>query len=149
MEIGGNNTAYPGGALSNFTARSFVFDGVTCNSIEGVLQAFKSPYPHIQIEMCMLVGSAAKKRGSNIDWKKKQELHWLGDTFKRDSEEYQNLVDRLYLEVFAQCPAFRKALADTKDATLKHSIGKNKIQDTVLTEREFIQRLVDLRKQLS
>lgn len=37
------------------------------------------------------------------------------------------------------------ALLATKDATLTHSIGKNKITDTVLTTREFCSRLTLLR----
>lgn len=145
MEIGGNNSKYPGGALSNFTARSFIFDDVKCCSIEGVLQAFKSPYPHIQKEICLLVGYGAKKRGSIIDWKKKQTLYWQGKTFKRDSDEYQNLLDRLYENVYFQDEKFKKALQDTGNAVFSHSIGKSKIQDTVLTIQEFLSRLTKLR----
>ena len=40
---------------------------------------------------------------------------------------------------------FRKALEATNGATLTHSIGKNKIQDTVLTVSEFCSRLTYLR----
>jgi len=145
MDIGGNNTSYPMGALSNFTARKFTFDGVECESIEGVLQSFKSPYEHIQVEICKLVGIKALRRGRKIDWKKKQELYWKGVPFKRNSKEYQELLDKLYNSAYQQDESFRKALFDTKNAVLKHSIGKNKESDTVLTEREFCRRLTNLR----
>ena len=35
-----SGSGYPQGALSNFAPRRFVFDGIECNSIEGVLQSF-------------------------------------------------------------------------------------------------------------
>jgi len=145
MDIGGNNTAYPMGALSNFTARHFIFDGVECNSIEGVLQGFKSPYPHIQSEICKLVGIKALRRGRKIDWKKKQELYWKGIPIKRDSDEYQLLLNKLYNCIYEQDESFRKAIRDTGNGVLKHTIGKNKESDTVLTEREFCRRLTQLR----
>lgn len=146
MEIGGNNTSYPAGNLSNFTARNFTFRGFECASIEGVLQGLKSPYPHIQVEIFKMVGIKALRRGRKIDWKKKQELYWQGKPIKRDSKEYQDLLDELYICVFEQCSNFKKELKATGNATLKHSIGKNKIQDTVLTEREFCSRLMKLRE---
>ena len=37
MDIGSGN-GYPSGALSNFSPHPFVFDGVECNSMEGLLQ---------------------------------------------------------------------------------------------------------------
>lgn len=148
MEIGGNNTSYPAGNLSNFTARNFTFRDFECGSIEGVLQGLKSPYPHIQAEIFKMVGIKAMRRGRKIDWKKKQELYWQGVPIKRNSREYQDLLDELYLCVFEQNENLRKELKDTGKAILKHSIGKNKIQDTVLTEREFCGRLMWLRDKL-
>lgn len=146
MIVGGSNNSYPGSALSNFTARFFVFEGIPCYSIEGVLQAFKSPYPHVQEEICKLVGIAAKKRGSKIDWKKEQKLYWKGVEYRRDSVEYQDLLDRLYITVFNEDPKFRKALIDAgKDAVFKHPIGKNKMSETVLTQYEFCSRLMRLK----
>lgn len=92
----GSGAGYPASALSNFAPHQFVFDGVQCNSMEGLLQAFKSPYPHIQIEICKLVGRAAKFRGKKIDWRKTQKLHWQGQSVDRNSQEYQELLDRAF-----------------------------------------------------
>ena len=150
MDIGSKN-GYPGSALSNFAPHKFTFDGVECSSIEGVLQSFKFDKPHIQNEVCKLVGLAAKRKGQsrNKAWKTKQCLWWRNDVYRRDSEEYQKLLTRLYDSVFEQSLSFRKALLSTKGMTLTHSIGKNKESDTVLTEREFIHQLNRLRNKES
>jgi hypothetical protein len=48
--------------------------------------------------------------------------------------------------MYEQNAAFRKALEDTHDATLTHSIGRTSESETVLTIREFIGRLNKLRR---
>ena len=148
MEVGGNNKSYPGGNLSNFSGHAFVIDGIQCNSMEGFLQSLKFSNPDIQIEVCKLIGLGAKRKGANKNWKTKQILFWQGKEYKRDSKEYQELIDRAYQAMFEQSESFRKALYDSKGSTLKHSIGKNKIQDTVLIQQEFISRLNKLRNLL-
>jgi len=144
-----SGAGYPASALSNFAPRQFVFDGVECNSAEGLLQAFKSRYEHVQVEICKLVGFKAKKRGSEINWKKDQILYWKGVEYKRDSEEYQELLDRAYDAMLEQSESFRKALLATGDAVLKHSIGKRDAAETVLTEREYCSRLTRCRAKIS
>ena len=76
---------------------------------------------------------------------KEQKLYWLGIEYKRDSKEYQDLLNRLFQSAYDQCESFRKALAATRNAKLTHSIGKRKIAETVLTEQEFCSRLTKLR----
>jgi hypothetical protein len=55
MDIG-SGTGFPSAALSNFTPHPFVFDGIECNSMEGLLQSFKFSNPEMQKEVCKLVG---------------------------------------------------------------------------------------------
>jgi hypothetical protein len=143
MDIG-SKCGYPASALSNFAPHPFEIDGVLCNSMEGFLQSLKFESIDMQKYVCTLVGFAAKKKGSNKNWHQKQELYWLGKTYKRNSEEYQNLLNRAYNELYKNA-GFRKALEATKGATLTHSIGKNKQADTVLTTSEFCSRLMHLR----
>ena len=69
MDIGGNNSGVAG-RLSNFTARNFIFDGVECNSMEGLLQSFKFENIDIQKYVCTLIGITAKKTRT----KKKQSV---------------------------------------------------------------------------
>src|SRR5688572_3482038 len=94
----GSKSGYPSSALSNFTPHPFVFDGVECASMEGLLQAFKFDKPHIQVEVCKLTGLAAKKRGRarTKHWQRLQILWWNGKAYKRDGQEYQDLLDRAY-----------------------------------------------------
>lgn len=75
-------------------------------------------------------------------------MYWRGQIYLRDSKEYQDLLTRLYDAVFEQCESYRRALKATGSATLTHSIGKNKITETVLTETEFIRQLNRLRDKL-
>ena len=146
MDIG-KGSGGVAGRLSNFTPRRFVFDGVECNSIEGVLQSFKFKNVEMQKEVCKLVGKAAKFKGKKKKWWRTQTLFWQGQEFKRDSQEYQELLDRAFAAL-AQNSSFRNALLATGTATLTHSIGKTKQSETVLTRQEFCSRLTRLREQI-
>jgi predicted NAD-dependent protein-ADP-ribosyltransferase YbiA (DUF1768 family) len=143
MDIGSKN-GYPAGALSNFSPHPFILDGVQCNSMEGFLQSLKFESQEMQAYVCTLVGFAAKKKGRNKNWQEKQTLYWRGVPYKRDSDEYQNLLNRAYNAMFENTK-FKAALAATNGATLTHSIGKNKKSETVLTTQEFCSRLTYLR----
>lgn len=146
MDIGAGR-GYPSSSLSNFHPRHFVFDGVECSSIEGLLQSFKFDKPHIQTEVCKLVGLTAKRRGQkrNKAWKRIQKLWWNGKEYDRHGEEYQQLLDRLYDAVAEQSESFRRALLATGNSALTHSVGRNDPSQTVLTSREFCSRLEKIR----
>ena len=146
MDIG-SGSGYPASALSNFAPHPFEFDGVSCNSMEGLLQSFKFSNPEMQKEVCKLVGKQAKFKGKKKKWFKTQTLYWLGVEYKRDSLEYQKLLDRAY-EALAANKNFQKALIATGNATLTHSIGKSKISETILTRGEFCSRLMKIRSRL-
>ena len=142
MDIGSKNS-YPAGKLSNFTGFKFIFDGVECASMEGLLQGFKFENLEAQIITCGMVGYNAKKkgRGRNKRWQSLQTLWWNGKSYSRKSKDYQNLLNRAYNELYNQNEHFRKALKDAKSAIFTHSIGNNNEKETVLTEREFCYRL--------
>lgn len=146
MDIGSGN-GFPSASLSNFAPHSFTIDGVECASMEGFLQSLKFSNPEMQIEVCKLVGKAAKFKGKKKKWWRTQTLHWQGKEIKRDSQEYQDLLDRAFDEL-AKNSGFQKALIATRGATLTHSIGKRKIEETVLTTQEFISRLNRIRERL-
>lgn len=143
MDISSTNK-YPAGALSNFTPHPFVIDDIECNSMEGFLQGLKFKSPEMQVEVCKLVGRAAKRKGSKKNWQRTQTLYWKGVEMKRDSQEYQDLLDRAY-DAMSKNTKFRKALLATGNAVLKHSIGKRDQSKTVLTIREFCSRLTKIR----
>lgn len=146
MDIG-SGTGFPSAALSNFAPHPFIFDGIECNSMEGLLQSFKFSNPDMQKEVCKLVGKQAKFKGKKKKWFKTQILYWQGKEFKRDSQEYQELLDRAFNEL-AENEGFKKALLATGNSTLIHSIGKTKMSETVLTKAEFCSWLMKIRENL-
>lgn len=146
MDIGSGD-GYPSAALSNFAPHPFVIDGVECSSMEGFLQSLKFSNPDMQREVCKLVGKAAKFKGKKKKWWLTQTLYWQGKEYKRESEAYQELLDRAY-EALAHNEGFRKALLATQNAALTHSLGKHKPSETILTTREFCGRLTKLRENL-
>lgn len=117
--------------------------------MEGLVQAFKFDKPHIQVEVCKLVGLAAKRRGSkrNKAWKQRQTLWWDGVAYDRHGPEYQLLLDAAF-DALSENDGFRRALIATGKSNLTHAIGKNDPRDTVLTEREFCSRLTKIRDRL-
>ena len=139
-----SGAGFPAGNLSNFHPHPFVVDGVECASMEGFLQSLKFKNVEIQREICKLVGKAAKVRGLNKAWYKEQILYWQGQAIKRDSQEYQLLLDKAY-SALAQNENFRKALLATQNATLTHSLGQKDPKRTILSKKEFCSRLTKLR----
>ncbi|MCK9576299.1 MAG: hypothetical protein WC979_01000 [Candidatus Pacearchaeota archaeon] len=146
MDIG-SGQGYPASALSNFAPHPFELDGVQIASFEGFLQSLKFKSPEMQIEVCKLVGVAAKFKGKPKKWWMTQTLYWQGVEINRHSKEYQDLLDRAY-EAMSKNSSFRKALIASGNSVLTHSMGKNDESKTVLTTREFCSRLTKLREQI-
>jgi hypothetical protein len=149
MEIHSSHP-WPSGALSNFAARTFVFDDVHVGSMEGLLQAFKFENPAEQIEVCALAGIKAKNRGTvrREQWQSTQTLWWKGQAYDRHGAEYAALLDRAYQAMCDQCEDFRKALLATHSAPLSHTIGNSDPYQTILTPTEMCGRLTRLRTKL-
>lgn len=146
MDIG-SGSGYPESNLSNFHPHAFIVDDVKCASMEGFLQSLKFKSPEMQIHVCTLVGKGAKFKGKKKKWFRTQTLWWKGIEIDRHGEEYQELLDKAYKEL-SKNRGFRRALLKTHNATLKHSMGKNKKNETVLTVSEFCSRLTRIREEL-
>lgn len=132
--------------LSNFNPISFVFDGIMCSCLEGPLQAFKCPDPITQIHMCSLSGKAAKMEGQTFNhWQERQTLYWLGREYIRSSQDYQDLLDRLYDAAFLASDEFRQTLKKSGCEKMVHTIGSHDSHQTVLTVTELTSRLYRLR----
>lgn len=140
---------FPAGALTNFAPHAFEIDGIKCASMEGFLQSLIINDEKIQKEICQLIGIEAKKWGIEKDsvWQETQCLWWKGQRYDRHRQEYQELLDRAYAEL-SRNENFKKALLATGDETLTHSIGQSDPYETILTEKEFCDRLMELRKRL-
>ena len=102
----------------------------------------------MQKHVCTLVGRAAKMKGKDKNWKTSQTLWWNGNPIKRDSDEYQELLDEAFESMRDGSESFRKALLASGKAVLTHSIGRTKENETVLTVREFCSRLTKIRTYL-
>ena len=143
MDIG-SGTGYPAAALSNFTPHPFTLDGVEISSMEGFLQSLKFSNPDMQAYVCTLVGKQAKFRGKKKKWWKTQVLYWQGVEYKRDSQEYTDLISRAF-DAMAKNERFKAAILHSPNATFTHSMGKRKKNLTVLTEQEFVSNLYRVR----
>jgi hypothetical protein len=147
MDIGSGKT-YPANALSNFSPHPFVFRDFPVRSMEGFLQGLKFESPDKQAYVFTLVGKAAKFAGKNKKWWRDGRLYFQGKPINRHSKEYTDLLLEAYMEMAKQSDGFRRALLASRDAVLRHSIGKNDASKTVLTEREFCSLLTFLREQV-
>lgn len=139
--------SYPANKLSNFAPHRFVFDGVECHSMEGLLQSFKTKSEPMQAQICTLIGMAAKMAGSGKNWRQKRTLYWKGKPYRRDKPEYQELLTRAYDALYT-AESFRDALRAAGNAVFSHSLGHNNVSDTILTTREFLRQINRLREKL-
>ena len=115
--------------------------------MEGFVQGLKFKSPEMQKAVFLLSGRAAKAKGAKKNWKTRQTLWFQGQPMKRDSEEYSRVLDDAFEALFRNEKA-KKALLDTGNANLTHSVGKNNQRETVLTASEFCGRLMKLRTKL-
>lgn len=142
---------YPANVLSNFYPNAFVFDGVQCASMEGLLQSLKTKNVLLQQRVCGCSGRAAKyffrHRFQNIRWKLTGKLYWKGKSIDRYSDEYQRFLDSVYDAVYHN-EIFQDALVNTNGAELTHQLGKKDMKKTILTEYEFTFRLERCRSRM-
>ena len=137
---------YPSNVLSNFYPNEFIFDRIKCGSMEGFLQSLKYKCKKKQQKICLLSGKEAKKKGKyKFLWKLTGNIYWQGRKIKRISQEYKDLILNAYIAL-SQNEGFIKALNNTVNKTLIHSIGSNDERKTILTEKEFIDCLNYIRK---
>lgn len=143
-----SSRSYPANVLSNFAAHPFRLRGWRIASMEGLLQGLKCRSPETQAHIFTLIGRAAKKAGAQHDWETAQILFWRETPIDRHGTDYQRLLDEAYGVMFAQSHRARRALPDTGDAVLTHSIGGSDPRETVLTEAELCDRLMRIRQNL-
>lgn len=143
---------FPYNILCNFTASQFKHDGVKIYSMEGFLQSLKVKDKATQNKICTLPGFLAKKVGNYLKKNGKfdrKTVYWQGQEYNRYSKDFAKVIDRAYDSKFKQDRLFRTVLNSSKGRTLTHTIGKSDPNDTILTEKEFIQHLDKLREKTS
>lgn len=143
---------YPADVLSNFYPNAFVFDGVPCQSMEGFLQSLKYKDETEQRLVCSLVGKEAKEAGQRKWlWKWTGNTYWKGKKIRRKSDAFKKLILDAYVQLFQQNDKFYEAVqwltvGQGKSLEIKHTIGKRKERQTILTEQEFVFCIEYLRK---
>jgi len=134
--------------LSNVYDCPFYFDRVYCASRESLLQSFKTNLVNVQIRLCSLSGHEAQKAGQEYNnWKDVQFLYWRGKSYERGSQEYRNLLIRVF-DIENMSVDVITALLATGNRKLTHATGKIDEAQTTLTEVEFCKLMVIARAQL-
>jgi len=116
--------------------------------METFLQSLKIKDPTLQYEFVKnYSGMAAKKMSAVLDgWKEDQLLYFDTKVYKRESDEYTELITRAYDALYDTNRIFREAILPRfKGYHIIHSIGSDSKSETVLTEAEFrfqINRLI-------
>lgn len=139
-----SNKPYPANVLSNLAPNAFIFEGYECASMEGLLQSFKFRDLAKAQQVMKLVGLDAKYAGRAGDgWKANGTLYWRTIPMSRHGSGYQNLLDNAY-DALATNTEFRLALIDARRKTISHRMGHDDPNYTILTEQEFVSRIVRL-----
>jgi len=127
--------------LSNLFPYEFKFKGKKLSSIEAFFQGIK--FKDIKMQNLVLKYSALNsnyvKVCSGYDWKETGIVYWQGKEIDRYSQEYDDLIDELYISAI-QNPLYRNILK-TIDKEVIHTMGEKEKQDTVFTRYEFEKQL--------
>lgn len=123
--------------LSNLYPYEFDFKGFHLKSLESFFQGLKFQNPEIQKLIFGYSGTDAYhiQAASDYNWKETGYVYWQGQAIKRDSTEYDLLVDEAYI-CLAQNPLYRQALKNVTKPLI-HSMGKLSKEETLLTRYEF------------
>jgi hypothetical protein len=114
--------------------------------MEGLLQSLKFQDQSKQLEICLLSGHTARKKGSGINWQESGLLWWQGQPIERlDENVYQPFLDEVYRSLFLKNQEAGQDLLATGECVLTHKTGHSNPKETILTEREFIVRLTEIR----
>jgi hypothetical protein len=147
IDIGSRNP-FPANVLSNLYPSQFILDGIRLKSMEGFLQSLKTPDRQMQKKIRKLYGKQAKRYGDLLkDTFDGRHIFRKGKTIDRFSDDYPQLLCRAYRARYKYDTLFRTALEATAGKPLVHTIGKQNQKETILTEREFISCLDELRKE--
>jgi hypothetical protein len=137
-------------ALSNLFPYEFTFKGCQAKSVEGVLQSLKHGNPEVQHIIYGYAGKDAyhtRAASFENDWRNEYYLHCGNKLIDRFDIEYQNLLNEIYIAVSSN-PLFASTLRYTGDRVLLHSKGVSEPDETILTPREYIDRLTIIRSSL-
>lgn len=125
--------------LSNLFPFKFVFRGYKVSSIESILQSLKFRDKKCQKLVLNYYGLNANriKACSDYDWKENQTFYFMGKEMKRNSKEYSDFIDEIYISLLVCNPLFKNALKNVKEKNIVHAIGVEDKSQTTLSRYEF------------
>lgn len=123
--------------LSNLFPYKFKFKGKKFNCIENFFQGIKFKDKKVQNYVFEYFGTQAVhlKAATQYNWKENGIVYWQGKPIKRDSKDYELLIDELYISAI-QNPIYRNVLLNC-DRPIIHSIGESEKNKTTFTRYEF------------
>lgn len=137
IDVGFKNKGDFPKVLSNLFPYSFKFKGKKLASIESFFQGIKYKDKNVQNYVFSYSGTETVhiKKGNKYNWKETGLVYWQGKGIKRDSEEYNLLIDELYISA-AQNPIYRGVLCNCEKDII-HSMGGKEKTETTFTRYEF------------
>lgn len=128
--------------LSNLFPYRFYFKGFWLESAECVFQGFKMKDKKAQRYLFTYKGLDSNniKTASDYDWKSEMAVYFQGKKIVRDSKEYDDFIDELYVSLI-QNPLYRNCLKKVGDKYILHALGQKTKMDTVFTREEFEREL--------
>ena len=140
---------WPANVISNFAAIAFDFRGAHCASIEGFIQSLKFSDPKEQMEVCLLSGKEAKRRGrAKAKTMTKLEIWWAGEEFTFQSDDHFDLIEQALRAKFSQSEEAQEALLATGEAELVHNLGRPEPRLSSLPAKKFVAMLTKIRQEL-
>lgn len=123
--------------LSNLFPYKFKFKGCTLNSIECFFQGIKFKNKKLQKQLFKYSGKEALvlQEATSYNWKETGIVYWRGKEIKRDSKEYDDIIDELYISAI-QNDFYRNAIKNCK-LPIVHLVGEKFKNETVFTRYEF------------
>ncbi len=123
--------------LSNLFPYEFTFKRHKLNSIECFFQGIKFKDKDLQKKLFKYSGKEALvlQKASNYNWKETGTIYWQGKPIKRDSKDYDKLIDELYISAI-QNEFYRNAIKNC-NLPIIHAMGEIDKKDTVFTRYEF------------
>ena len=143
----GHGGPWPGNILSNMWPHPFQFGEFYYTCMESFLQSLKFEDPNEAARIRKLPNFEARREGQKGNgWKKTQKLYWDGIEIDRQSSMYNDIVLCAYEHMYEQNFSLQLGLRLTRDATLDHSIGVDDPENTILTRKDFVSFLYNLRE---
>ena len=138
VNVGYTNKGKLTKVLSNLCPYKFYFKGRMLSCVEIVFQSFKFQNKKSQKKLLDYDGFNANriKNCSDYDWKKSGVVHYFGKTMYRDSKEYDDFVDEMYVSLLFN-PLFVGALKNAENKYIMHAMGVESKSETTFTRYEF------------